>query len=432
MSGNYEVGYGKPPVHSRFQKGQSGNPSGKPGPAKTRRYRFAQKLEAALLESTETVAHMPCTTNLAAGAKGMALDMVRGKTPTIRLIFDLLDELDGVTRRRRRARVGHLVDEMDVAPEATDASESQEQCERATTEEPLLMWCEYAREPVRGPAPSAACGGTSPRTGGGKDESGCADDFSPPLAGEVPAPRSAQSAAGGLTPRAEGAHYPAQDITQAINSDAPETERHLLAVAAMEPDKETLHRDAHGRVARQPSERRSDFTAQGIAQAINSETPETERRLLTVAAMKPDRDELRRIAWEKGQERNRRLDASIRAKLEKAMSRTTPYTEEELKKFEEARANEGPTKRALRARFERLIEANRLEAERKAALAVVRPACAKPELRFGEGRQAHPVRQAHREGKEETLTLSSSKGEPNPEPLPDFSIWMRGQPAQMP
>ena len=28
--GEYEVGYGKPPVHTRFQKGQSGNPRGRP------------------------------------------------------------------------------------------------------------------------------------------------------------------------------------------------------------------------------------------------------------------------------------------------------------------------------------------------------------------------------------------------------------------
>ncbi|MET4805591.1 DUF5681 domain-containing protein [Limibacillus sp. MBR-115] len=29
-SGDYEVGYGKPPKHSRFKSGQSGNPKGRP------------------------------------------------------------------------------------------------------------------------------------------------------------------------------------------------------------------------------------------------------------------------------------------------------------------------------------------------------------------------------------------------------------------
>jgi hypothetical protein len=32
--GDYEVGYGKPPRHTRFKKGQSGNPRGRPGGSK--------------------------------------------------------------------------------------------------------------------------------------------------------------------------------------------------------------------------------------------------------------------------------------------------------------------------------------------------------------------------------------------------------------
>jgi hypothetical protein len=35
QSRDHAVGYGKPPVESRFQKGQSGNPGGRPGGTKT-------------------------------------------------------------------------------------------------------------------------------------------------------------------------------------------------------------------------------------------------------------------------------------------------------------------------------------------------------------------------------------------------------------
>ena len=43
---DYEVGYGKPPRHSRFAKGQSGNPMGRPGGAKN----FSTLLAEALNE----------------------------------------------------------------------------------------------------------------------------------------------------------------------------------------------------------------------------------------------------------------------------------------------------------------------------------------------------------------------------------------------
>jgi hypothetical protein len=42
--GDYEVGYGKPPRETRFAKGQSGNPRGRPSGAKN----FATLLREAL------------------------------------------------------------------------------------------------------------------------------------------------------------------------------------------------------------------------------------------------------------------------------------------------------------------------------------------------------------------------------------------------
>src|SRR5215831_17367694 len=44
--GDYEVGYGKPPRHTRFVKGQSGNPRGRPPGAKN----FTTLLNEALNE----------------------------------------------------------------------------------------------------------------------------------------------------------------------------------------------------------------------------------------------------------------------------------------------------------------------------------------------------------------------------------------------
>jgi hypothetical protein len=43
---DYEVGYGRPPVHSRFKPGQSGNPAGRPKGAKN----FATEIAAELKE----------------------------------------------------------------------------------------------------------------------------------------------------------------------------------------------------------------------------------------------------------------------------------------------------------------------------------------------------------------------------------------------
>ena len=46
---NYEVGYGKPPCHTRFVKGQSGNPRGRPPGAKNLRTLLGEALNETVI-----------------------------------------------------------------------------------------------------------------------------------------------------------------------------------------------------------------------------------------------------------------------------------------------------------------------------------------------------------------------------------------------
>jgi len=149
MPAEYAMGYRKPPVSGRFQKGQSGNPGGRPKvrPRPTRQQRFAQMLEAMIVEPVETVATRPCRSSLAAWAKGIVLDGVRGKTAVMRLAFSLFDELDvmeGNLVRTRRARPVRLPQwaEVDDGDEA-DSPDEQGPGEKA----PLPEWGEYCGEP---------------------------------------------------------------------------------------------------------------------------------------------------------------------------------------------------------------------------------------------------------------------------------------------
>ena len=90
-STTYAVGRGKPPLHTRFKKGQSGNPSGKPGPAKLAKQRFQRALYAAL-EGTEAELENAGTGTVLAGvARRLVLAAVSGRVPAIRLLLSLLD-----------------------------------------------------------------------------------------------------------------------------------------------------------------------------------------------------------------------------------------------------------------------------------------------------------------------------------------------------
>jgi len=87
----YSVGRGRPPLHTRFQKGRSGNPSGKPGPAKLAKMRFQQALLAALERRTEDLEASKPGNGLETMAKRMALDATAGRMPAVRLVLARLD-----------------------------------------------------------------------------------------------------------------------------------------------------------------------------------------------------------------------------------------------------------------------------------------------------------------------------------------------------
>jgi Family of unknown function (DUF5681) len=87
----YAVGRGEPPLHTRFQKGHSGNPSGKPGPAKLAKRRFQRALYAALDTAPEDLEHSKPENALDALAKRMVLDGVAGRMPAVRTVLSLLD-----------------------------------------------------------------------------------------------------------------------------------------------------------------------------------------------------------------------------------------------------------------------------------------------------------------------------------------------------
>jgi hypothetical protein len=93
--GDYEVGYGKPPRHTRFSKGQSGNPKG--------RQRGSQNLSTLLREAlnepvvvTENGGRRKITKRQAF-IKQMVNQALKGDLRAARILLDNLKEIDSRT-----------------------------------------------------------------------------------------------------------------------------------------------------------------------------------------------------------------------------------------------------------------------------------------------------------------------------------------------
>jgi hypothetical protein len=107
---NYEIGYGKPPPHTRFKKGQSGNPRGRPPGAKNLKTLLSEALNE-MVVVTENGGRRKVTKR-----RAIITQLVnRSATADFRAIKILLDIVRDIERQTEL-----------TTPEISDFSEADE------------------------------------------------------------------------------------------------------------------------------------------------------------------------------------------------------------------------------------------------------------------------------------------------------------------
>ena len=89
----YMVGYARPPRHTRFEKGRSGNPGGRPGPKKLAEQVFARAIGEALNTDTETLCQPTAEKAILAFARRLVVRAVDGQPSAQKLLVSLLGEI---------------------------------------------------------------------------------------------------------------------------------------------------------------------------------------------------------------------------------------------------------------------------------------------------------------------------------------------------
>lgn len=107
MSGDYEVGYRKPPVATRFQKGTGGNRKGRRKGQKNFKTQLLEELaQLVVLNENGKPVRM---TKLKAVIKALTHKAMKGDTRAVAQILDLVDRLMGFDEEE--AHVVHASDE---------------------------------------------------------------------------------------------------------------------------------------------------------------------------------------------------------------------------------------------------------------------------------------------------------------------------------
>ena len=97
--GDYEVGYGRPPKHTQFKPGQSGNPKGRPRGSKSVRTVLSEALNRKIPVRDERGRRM--VTVLEAFTHRVTSEALKGEPRAIKLFFDLIRYHDALSATER-------------------------------------------------------------------------------------------------------------------------------------------------------------------------------------------------------------------------------------------------------------------------------------------------------------------------------------------
>jgi hypothetical protein len=112
--GEYEVGYGKPPHHTRFKSGQSGNPRGRPSGAKNLSTLLNEALNEPVVVVTENGGRKRISKRQAS-FKQLVNEAAKGNLRALKLLVDILQDIERRTAPQTEESSFSIADEKVIA-----------------------------------------------------------------------------------------------------------------------------------------------------------------------------------------------------------------------------------------------------------------------------------------------------------------------------